>query len=101
MIETNTDKFRDIDKQAIVDKISKAAKELGVVGDNITFIEQMITLSKLLRTYDLPLSATIRTIDEKAQDPSYFVAAYFDTKDLDQALWVYKMVRLLARYILL
>jgi hypothetical protein len=101
MIEKNTDKFKDIDNQASIDEISKAAIQLGVIGNNITFIEQMITLSKLLRTYDLPLSNTIRTIDEKAQDPSYFVAAYFDTKDLDLALWVYKMVRLLARYILL
>ena len=61
----------------------------------------MITLSILLNTYDPHLSATIRTVDEKAWDPSYFVATYFDTKDLDQALWVYRMVRLLARYILL
>ena len=51
--------------------------------------------------YDLRLSTTFRTIDEKAQDPTYFVATYFDTKDIEQALWVYRIVRLLARYILL
>ena len=101
MIGTNTAKFRDIDKEAIVEKISKLANELDVGDEIITFIKQMITLSILLSTYDPPSSATIRTIDEKAQDPSYFVATYFDTKDLDQALWVYRMVRLLARYILL
>jgi len=50
--------------------------------------------------YDLHISTTFRTIDEKAQDPTYFVATYFDTKDIQQALWVYRMVRLLARYIL-
>jgi hypothetical protein len=50
--------------------------------------------------YDLHISTTFRTIDEKAQDPTYFVATYFDTKDIEQALWVYRMVRLLARYIL-
>ena len=98
---TNPTRFRDIDKEAIVDRISKVANELGVANDNITFIEQMITLSKLLSMYDQPVSATIQTIDEKAQDPSYFVATYFDTKDLDQSLWVYRLVRLLARYILL
>ena len=101
MIGTNTAKFRDIDKEAIVDKISKLANKLDVGDEIITFIKQMITLSILLSTYDPPSSTTIRTIDEKAQDPSYFIATYFDTKDLDQALWVYRMVRLLARYILL
>jgi hypothetical protein len=66
----------------------------------MAFIEQMISLSRLLMMYDLHLSTTFRTIDEKAQDPTYFVATYFDTKDIEQALWVYRMVRLLARYIL-
>jgi hypothetical protein len=56
---------------------------------------------KLLSTYDPPLSTTLRTIDEKAQNPTYFIAAYFDTKETDQALWVYRIVRLLARYILI
>ena len=101
MTETNTVKFREIDREAIVDKISKMTKELGVANDIITLVKQMINLSILLNTYDQPISATIRAIDEKAQDPSYFVAAYFDTKDLEQALWVYRIVRLLARYVLL
>lgn len=101
MTETNTEKLRKIDREAIVDKISRMTNELGVTNDIITFVNQMIDISILLNTYDQPISATIRTIDEKAQDPSYFVATYFDTKDLDQALWVYRMVRLLARYILL
>ena len=70
MIGTNTAKFRDIDKEAIVDKISKLANELDVGDEIITFIKQMITLSILLSTYDPSSSATIRTIDEKAQDPS-------------------------------
>ena len=83
------------------DEISKAAKELNFTNDITTFIEQMISLNMLLGTYDPPLSTTFRTIDEKAQDPSYFIATYFDTRDIDQALWVYRMVRLLTRYILL
>lgn len=63
MIGTNTAKFRDIDKEAIVDKISKLANELDVGDEITTFIKQMITLSILLSTYDPPSSATIRTID--------------------------------------
>jgi hypothetical protein len=51
--------------------------------------------------YDLNISTKFRTVDEKAQDPTYYVATYFDTKDLKQALWVYRMIRLLARYVLL
>ncbi|MGV8106979.1 MAG: hypothetical protein ACP5OH_04335 [Nitrososphaerota archaeon] len=100
MGEINTTNFRDKGQKVIIDKISKAAKELSFPNDKITFIEQMISLSRLLMMYDFNISTAFRTIDEKAQDPSYFVAAYFDTKDIQQALWVHRMVRLLARYIL-
>ena len=96
----NTTNLGDKGQKVIIDKISKAAKELSFPNDKMAFIEQMISLSRLLMKYDFNLSTTFRTIDEKAQDPTYFVATYFDTKDIQQALWVYRMVRLLARYIL-
>jgi len=101
MIETNTSKFKKIDNEIIINKISKAAKELNFTNDTMTFVKQMISLSLLLRTYDSPLSTTLRAIDEKTQDPSYFIATYFDTNDIDLALWVYRIVRLLSRSILL
>ena len=100
MGEINTTNLRDKGQKVIIDKISKAAKELSFLNDKMAFIEQMISLSRLLMRYDLHISTAFRTIDEKAQDPTYFVATYFDTKDIQQALWVYRMVRLLARYIL-
>jgi hypothetical protein len=100
MGEINTTNLGDKGQKVIIDKISKAAKELSFPNDKITFIEQMISLSRLLMRYDFNISTAFRTIDEKAQDPTYFVATYFDTKDIQQALWVYRMVRLLARYIL-
>jgi hypothetical protein len=100
MGEINTTNLGDRGQKIIIDKISKAAKELSFPNDKMAFIEQMISLSRLLMKYDLHISTAFRTIDEKAQDPTYFVATYFDTKDIQQALWVYRMVRLLARYIL-
>ncbi len=100
MGEINTTNLGDKGQKVIIDKISKAAKELSFPNDKMAFIEQMISLSRLLMRYDFNISTTFRTIDEKAQDPTYFVATYFDTKDIQQALWVYRMVRLLARYIL-
>ena len=100
MGEINTTNLGDKGQKVIIDKISKAAKELSFPNDKMAFIEQMISLSRLLMSYDLHISTAFRTIDEKAQDPTYFVATYFDTKDIHQALWVYRMVRLLARYIL-
>ena len=101
MIEMNTSKFKDIDNEVIINKISKAAKELNYTNDIMTFIQQMISLSLLLKMYDPPLSPTLQNIDEKTQDPSYFIATYFDTNDIDLALWVYRIVRLLSRCILL
>ena len=101
MTKINNSKFRDFNKEVIIEKISIAAKEITLTNDRVTFIERMISLSKLLMKYDLLFSSVYRTLDEKAQDPSYFVAAYIDTKDIDQALWIYRIVRLLTRYILL
>ena len=100
MGEINTTNLGDKGQKVIIDKISKAAKELSFPNDKMAFIEQMISLSRLLMSYDLHISTAFSTIDEKAQDPTYFVATYFDTKDIQQALQVYRMVRLLARYIL-
>ena len=80
MGEINTTNLGDKGQKVIIDKISKAAKELSFLNDKMAFIEQMITLSRLLMRYDFNLSTTFRTIDEKAQDPTYFVATYFDTK---------------------
>jgi hypothetical protein len=101
MVEIKTIDLRDKKEKSIIDKISKVAKELTFPDDKTTFIKRMISLSRLLMMYDLNISTAFRTLDEKAQDPTYFVATYFDTKDIGQALWVYRMIRLLTRYVLL
>ncbi|MPZ06774.1 MAG: hypothetical protein GEU26_10255 [Nitrososphaeraceae archaeon] len=101
MIEDNTSKFRGLDNGRITEKISNIAKGLNFSDERMTFIEHMISLNRLLSSYDPHESTSFRTVDEKAQDPTYFIATYFDTKDIDQALWVYRLVRLLTRYILL
>jgi hypothetical protein len=62
----------------------------------------MVSLSELLSNYDRNLgNNSFPAIDENAQDPTYFLAAYFDTKEITEALWVYRIVRSLTRYILL
>ena len=61
----------------------------------------MVSLSKLLSSLDRNLDNSFPEIDENAQDPTYFIAAYFDTKNIANALWVYRIVRSLTRYILL
>lgn len=101
MTENNNSVSKNFDTGVIIDKISNAVEELANTSNQLNFIEQMVSLSMLLIEYDPPLSEIIRTIDEKAQDPSYFIAAYFDTKDVAKALWIYRVVRLLAKYILL
>ena len=89
MLARNTSKFKDTYKEVIIERITKAVKEIKDGGDRMAFIEQMISLSKLLMTYDLHISNAYKVIDEKAQDPTYFVAAYFDTNDIDKALWIH------------
>jgi hypothetical protein len=61
----------------------------------------MVSLSALLSSFDRNLDNSYPAIDENAQDPTYFIAAYFDTKNIAEALWVYRIIRSLTRYILL
>ena len=46
MIESNALKFKDIHKEAIIEKITNAVKEITLANDRMTFIEQMISISK-------------------------------------------------------
>jgi hypothetical protein len=96
-----TSKLSDFENKNYLDKISSAIKDLDSSRDNLLFVEQMVSLSSLLSNFDQNLNNSFSAIDENAQDPSYFIAAYFDTKNLTEALWVYRIVRSLTRYILL
>jgi hypothetical protein len=96
-----TSKLSDFENKNYLDKISSAIKYLDSRRDNLFFVEQMVSLSSLLSNFDQKLNNSFSAIDENAQDPSYFIAAYFDTKNLTEALWVYRIVRSLTRYILL
>jgi hypothetical protein len=93
--------FKHSDTNVIKNKITDVIKQITYPNDRLIFINQMISLSKLLMMYDLNFSTEYKDIDEKAQDPTYFAAAFFDTNDIDQALSVHGLVRLLTRYILL
>lgn len=101
MIENNTSRFRGFDNERNINKISEIVKGLDFSEDIVTSVAKMIALNSLLSSYESHETSAFQAVDEKAQDPTYFVATYFDTKDVDQALWVYRVVKLLTRYILL
>jgi hypothetical protein len=95
-------KLSDFENIVYLDKISKSIRDLNsTTPDTLFFVQQMVTLSALLSSFDRKLDNSFPGIDENAQDPTYFIAAYFDTKNIDEALWVYRVVRSLTRYILL
>jgi hypothetical protein len=97
-----TSKLSDFENRVYLDKISKSIKDLNPTAtDTLLFVEQMVSLSALLSSFDRNLGNSFPAIDENAQDPTYFIAAYFDTKNIADALWVYRIVRSLTRYILL
>ena len=97
-----TSKFNDFENRVYLDKISKSIRDLtSTANDTLLFVEQMVSLSALLSSLDRNLGNSFPAIDENAQDPSYFMATYFDTKNIVEALWVYRIVRSLTRYILL
>jgi hypothetical protein len=99
-----TSKLSDFENRVYLDKISKSIRDLNSTAtDTLLFIEQMVSLSELLSSFDRNLdnNNSFPAIDENAQDPTYFIAAYFDTKNIADALSVYRIVRSLTRYILL
>ena len=97
-----TSKLSDSQNRVYLDKISISARDLNSTAPNtLLFVEQMVSLSALLSSFDRNFTNPFPAIDENAQDPTYFIAAYFDTKNIAQALWVYRIVRSLTRYILL
>ncbi|HEU4824458.1 MAG TPA: hypothetical protein VFS97_13620 [Nitrososphaeraceae archaeon] len=96
-----TSKRSDLENRVYLDKISKSVRDLNCTTDILLFVKQMVSLSALLSSFDRHLDNSFSAIDENAQDPTYFIAAFFDTKNLVEALWVYRIVRSLTRYILL
>ena len=97
-----TSTLSDSENRDYLDKISRSARDLNSTAiDTILFVEQMVSLSALLDSFDRNFNNSFPAIDENAQDPTYFIAAYFDTKNMAEALWVYRIVRSLTRYILL
>ena len=96
-----TSKLSDFENRVYLDKISKLIRDLNSTTDTLLFVKQMVSLSALLSSFDRNLDNSFPAIDENAQDPTYFIAAYFDTKNIAEALWVYRIIRSLTRYILL
>jgi hypothetical protein len=97
-----TSKPTDFENRVYLDKISKSIRDLTFTAtDTLLFVQQMVSLSALLSSFDRDLGNSFPAIDENAQDPSYFMATYFDTKNIAEAIWVYRIVRSLTRYVLL
>jgi hypothetical protein len=97
-----TSKLSDSENRDYLDKISRSARDLNSTAiDTLLFVEQMMSLSALLNSFDRNFNNSFPAIDDNAQDPTYFIAAYFDTKNIAEALWVYRILRSLTRYILL
>jgi hypothetical protein len=86
--------------QVYLDKISEAIRDLNSTTDTLSFVHKMVSLSALLSSFDQQLNKSFPVIDDKADDPTYFIAAYFDIKNVAEALWIYRVVRSLTRYIL-
>jgi len=96
-----TSKLSDFENSIYLNKISKYVRDLKSTTDTLLFVRQMLSLSELLSSFHRNLDDSFPAIDENIQDPTYFIASYFDTKNIADALWIYRIVRSLTRYILL
>jgi hypothetical protein len=96
-----TSKLSDIENRVYLDKISREIRNLNSPSDSMPFLQQMVRISTLLSTFDGNLDDSFPFIDDNTRDPTYFMAAYFDTKNIVESLWIYRIVRSLTRYILL
>ena len=68
--------------QVYLDKISKAIRDLNSTTDMLPFVHKMVSLSALLSSFDQQINNSFPVIDDKADDPTYFIAAYFDTRNI-------------------
>ena len=96
-----TSKHSEFENRVYLDKISKSVRDLNSTTDALLFVQQMVPLSALLSSFNRNLDNSYPDVDENAQDPTYFIAAYFDTKNLAESILLYRIVRSLTRYILL
>jgi hypothetical protein len=96
-----TSRINDFENKVYLDKISRSIQELYSTTDILLFVQQMVPISKLLNSFDRYLGNAFPDIDENTRDPTYFIAAYFDTKNISESIWVYRIVRALTRYVLL
>jgi hypothetical protein len=99
-METNS-RFNDFENRVYLSKISELAKDLNNMRDPLIFVQRMVSLSILLSHFDRNQDVSFPGIDENANDPTYFLAAYFDTENIAEALRVYRIVKSLTRYVLL
>lgn len=92
----------DFQNQVYLDRISRLVRDLSSTSiDSQLFVNQMVSLSKLLSSFHRKLDKPIPSIDKNAKDPAYFIAAYFDTTNIGDAILVYRIIRSLTRIILL
>ena len=96
-----TSRLNDFENKGYLNKISRSIKELYSTTDILLFVQQMVALSELLNSFDREIENSFPDIDENTQDPSYFIATYYDTKNISESIWVYRIVRALTRYVLL
>jgi hypothetical protein len=96
-----TSGLNTFENKVYLDKISKSIRKLASTTDILLFVQQMIPLSELLNSFDRNIENSFPDIDENTQDPTYFIAAYFDTKNIADSIWIYRIVRALTRYVLL
>ena len=100
IISNNGDHISDLEHTVYLDKLVESLKDLSSTTDTLNFVKQMVSLSTLLTSLNRNIDNSYPTVDKNAQDPTYFIAAYFDTKNIAIALWVYRIIRSLTRYIL-
>src|SRR5689334_12931715 len=91
----------DLENEVYLEKIARSARNLDTLSDTLLFVQQMMQLGKLLSSLDGHPANSTPAIDENTNDPTYFVAAYLDTENIAEALSVYRIVKLLTRYVLL
>jgi hypothetical protein len=91
---------RPPERAALMNRIAKSMGALNTETDALHFAELMVPLSVALKYIDTS-AENYSVVDENTLDPTYFIAAYFDTRNMVEALWVYRIVRSLTRCILL
>jgi hypothetical protein len=81
--------------------LCRAIRKIDSSTDTFHFINQFIKVGRCLVEIERRSGNYMERLDHNASDPTYFLATYYETENIDRSLGAYRLIKLLTRFIIL